>query len=46
MRNWKTDNELFSIVKKELFPALVDDVLDKMGYLHQFVSPKVKNLRF
>ena len=42
---WNNDNELFAIARQELFPALVGDVLDKMGYLHQFVSPKVKPLR-
>jgi regulator of RNase E activity RraA len=45
MKNWETDKELFQIVKKELFPALVGDVLDKLGYLHQFVSPNTKPLQ-
>lgn len=39
---WKDDNELYKIAKEELFVALVGDVLDKMGYLHQFLSPKLK----
>lgn len=39
---WKNDNELFTIARQELFTALVGDVLDKLGYLHQFVSPAVK----
>ena len=39
---WKDDNELFSIAKKELFVALVGDVLDKLGYQHQFLSPQIK----
>ena len=42
---WKRDSELFEIAKKELFTALVGDVMDKMGYLHQFLSPKVKPVR-
>lgn len=42
MKNWKTDSELFQIAKRELFPALVGDVLDKLGYLHQFISPNIK----
>ena len=45
MTLWKSDEELFSIVRKELFTALVGDVLDKMGYLHQFLSPRIKPLR-
>ncbi len=45
MKLWNDDAELFIIAKKELFPALVGDVLDKMGYIHQFVSPHIKPLR-
>lgn len=45
MALWKNDKELFSIAKKELFVALVGDVLDKMGYLHQFLSPNIKPVR-
>ena len=41
---WKNDNELFEIAKKELFVALVGDVLDKMGYMHQFLPPNIKPL--
>jgi regulator of RNase E activity RraA len=41
---WKDDKELYSFVKKELFTALVGDVLDKLGYLHQFLPPEVKPL--
>ena len=42
--HWKNDKELFEIAKKELFVALVGDVLDKMGYLHQFLPPNIKPL--
>ena len=42
---WKSDNELFSIAKNELFPALVGDVLDQLGYQHQFISPEIKPIR-
>lgn len=42
---WKNDSELFSIARTELFTALVGDVLDKMGYLHQFLPPHIKPLR-
>ena len=41
---WKNDEELFSIARQELFTALVGDVLDKMGYLHQFLPPHIKPL--
>ena len=45
MNLWNSDTELFDIVRKELFTALVGDTLDKLGYLHQFVSPRIKPLR-
>lgn len=45
MEHWKDDSELFSIARRELFTALVGDVLDKLGYLHQFVAPDIKPLR-
>jgi len=41
---WKNDKELYDIAKKELFVALVGDVLDKLGYLHQFLPPNIKPL--
>lgn len=41
---WKNDKELFAIVRKELFTALVGDVMDKLGYLHQFLPPVIKPL--
>jgi regulator of RNase E activity RraA len=41
---WKNDNALFKIAKEELFVALVGDVLDKLGYLHQFLPPTLKPL--
>lgn len=44
MNLWKNDNELFKLVKDELFVALVGDVLDKMGYLHQFLPQPIKPL--
>lgn len=42
---WQTDDELFSIVKSELYTAVVGDIMDKMGLLHQFLSPKIQPLR-
>lgn len=42
---WNNDNELYKIAKNELFVALVGDILDKMGYQHQFLPPSIKPLR-
>jgi regulator of RNase E activity RraA len=44
IRNWKNDNELFDLARKELFPALVGDVLDKMELTHQFLPQNIKPL--
>jgi regulator of RNase E activity RraA len=44
MGSWKNDFELFSLVREKLFTALVGDVLDKMGFLHQFLPPQLKPL--
>ena len=41
---WNSDEELFGIARKELFTALVGDILDKLGYLNQFLSAKIKPL--
>lgn len=42
---WKNDKELYSLARRELFTALVGDVLDKLGYFHQFLPPGIKPLR-
>jgi len=41
---WKNDRELFRLARQELFPALLGDVLDKMGFLHQFLPQRLKPL--
>lgn len=44
-KTYSDDHELFTIVKQELFTAVVGDVMDKMGLLHQFLPPEIKPLR-
>jgi len=34
--------ELFAAIRRELFVALVGDVLDKLGFQHQFLHPSLK----
>lgn len=43
-KTYADDRELFSVVKQELFTAVVGDVMDKMGLLHQFLPPEIKPL--
>lgn len=42
---WKTDNELFVMARRELYTAVVGDVMDLMGYRHQFLPPSIQPLR-
>lgn len=45
MALWHSDEELFELARRELFTALVGDVLDKMGLHHQFLPQSIKPLR-
>ncbi|MEX2542888.1 MAG: RraA family protein [Trueperaceae bacterium] len=41
---WSTDDELFPLVRDRLFSAVLGDVLDRLGYRHQFLPPDVRPL--
>jgi regulator of RNase E activity RraA len=41
---WQNDDELFAITKRELFTAVVGDVMDKLKLLHQFLPPQIRSL--
>jgi 4-hydroxy-4-methyl-2-oxoglutarate aldolase len=38
------DKALFEVMRRELFTAVVGDVLDKLGYLNQFLAPQIMPL--
>jgi len=42
---WKNDDELFELVRRELYTAVIGDIMDKLGMLHQFLPPQIKPLR-
>lgn len=42
---WNTDDDLFALCRAELFTAVVGDIMDKMGLLHQFLPAKIQPLR-
>ncbi len=42
---YKNDKELFSLLKGKLYTSVVGDILDKMGYLHQFLPQEVRPLK-
>lgn len=45
VREWKSDEDLFALLRRELFTAVVGDVMDKAGLQHQFLPPQIKPLR-
>jgi regulator of RNase E activity RraA len=42
---WTDDQELFALMRTRLFPAVVGDILDTMGFLHQFLQPAIRPVR-
>ena len=44
-RPWADDTELFALMRARLFPALVGDILDTLGHLHQFLKPEIRPLK-
>jgi regulator of RNase E activity RraA len=45
MKRWNNEQELFSLMRQELYTAVVGDIMDKHGYVHQFLSPKIRPLK-
>jgi len=39
------DGALFAVMREKLFTAVIGDVLDTMGLLHQFLPPNIRALR-
>jgi len=44
MTIFQDDQRLFQMMKAELFTAVVGDVLDALGFTHQFLPPQIKAL--
>jgi regulator of RNase E activity RraA len=45
MKEWNTDSELFKLVKTVLYTPVVGDILDAMGYVHQFLPQPIQPIR-
>ncbi|MDE2750419.1 MAG: RraA family protein [Chloroflexota bacterium] len=43
--NWNDDEGLFELIRRELFTAVVGDIMDKLGFTHQFLPPRIRPLR-
>ncbi|MEZ5042756.1 MAG: RraA family protein [Saprospiraceae bacterium] len=45
MKKWQNDKQLFSLMKTQLFSAVIGDSMDKLGLQHQFLSPNIQPLQ-
>ena len=45
MKHWDSDDELYNTIRRDLFTAVVGDVMDTVGLLRQFLPPQIKPLR-
>lgn len=41
---WHDDEELFNLIRRHLFTAVVGDILDALGHQHQFLPQAIKPL--
>jgi regulator of RNase E activity RraA len=44
VKHWDSDEELYGTVRRDLFTAVVGDVMDTIGLLRQFLPPHIKPL--
>ena len=44
MAAWNNENEMFELMKEKLYTPVVGDILDQMGYKHQFLPAPVRPL--
>ena len=42
---WRNDAELFSVVRAELYTAVIGDIMDQLGSQHQFLPPTIRPMR-
>ena len=45
MVDWKNDKELFEMMKKEVYTGVLCDMLDSIGYSHQYLPRDIQALR-
>lgn len=44
-KTWNSDTELFDSIRRTLYTAVVGDIMDRLGYLRQFLPPQIRPLR-
>ncbi|MFD2114180.1 RraA family protein [Paenibacillus yanchengensis] len=45
MPEWKNDDELFALIKNELYTPVVGDILDELGCYHQILPQPIQPIR-
>ncbi|MBB6215325.1 regulator of RNase E activity RraA [Anaerosolibacter carboniphilus] len=45
MTIWKNEDEMFALMKEKLYTPVVGDILDVMGYTHQFMPQYIRPLQ-
>ena len=45
MAEWRNDDELFTLIERELFVAVLGDIIDGLGCLHQFLPQQIQPIR-
>lgn len=45
MAIWNNEHEKFELIKEKLYTPVVGDILDAMGYYHQFLPQEIRPLR-
>lgn len=42
---WENEDEMFALMKEKLYTPVVGDILDVMGYYHQFLPQEIRPLK-
>lgn len=45
MAQWQNETQMLSLVREKLYTPVVGDILDGLGYVHQFLPPEIRPLR-
>lgn len=45
MAIWKNEQDMLHMMRTELYSSVIGDILDQMGYLHQFLPSRIQPLR-
>jgi hypothetical protein len=45
MNHEHSSEAFFELIRRELYTAVVGDVMDSIGFRHQFLPPQIKPLR-